>query len=310
MAEFLVTFAAGASYGLTTVVVGQPLDTIKVRMQGLPSATKQSALAVGRDLFQREGMRGLYRGGVPLFLGGSVMRSAQFGVSGRVKHWMEEHPHLPHFKMFGLLDWQVIAAGVAGGLGRGLVEIPTDFIKTRQQVEHSWTWSHVMDGTAITLMRNTVLYTAFMLYVDLAKQACVAGHVPSMLMNEQQNNLTPFLKGAICANMAWLTVWVGICNAIMHRLVCLLLMAHPAAIFFVNDQPADVVKTQRQSGNYDDSKGLMKLFQENMQNGRFFRGLVPGLVRSSIANGSSMVVYEFVLSTLTERFGLERRDMA
>ena len=30
MAELLVTFAAGASYGMTTVVVGQPLDTIKV----------------------------------------------------------------------------------------------------------------------------------------------------------------------------------------------------------------------------------------------------------------------------------------
>ena len=53
----------------------------------------------------------------------------------------------------------------------------------------------------------------------------------------------------------------------------------------------------------------MRLFQENFQSGRLFRGLVPGLVRSSIANGSSMVVYEFVHSTLTERFGLERRDM-
>ena len=30
MAELLVTFAAGASYGMTTAVVGQPLDTIKV----------------------------------------------------------------------------------------------------------------------------------------------------------------------------------------------------------------------------------------------------------------------------------------
>ena len=80
-------------------------------------------------------------------------------------------------------------------------------------------------------------------------------------------------------------------------------------LVFLSYQPADVVKTQRQSGNYDDNKGLMRLFQENMQNGRLFRGLVPGLVRSSIANGSSMVVYELVHSTLTERFGLERRDM-
>ena len=81
----------------------------------------------------------------------------------------------------------------------------------------------------------------------------------------------------------------------------------PRFLFFF--QPADVVKTQRQSGNYDDSKGLIRLFRENFQNGRLFRGLVPGLVRSSIANGSSMVIYELVHSTLTEQFGLERRDM-
>ncbi|KAG7365032.1 mitochondrial carrier protein [Nitzschia inconspicua] len=239
MAEFLVTFAAGASYGLTTVIVGQPLDTIKVRMQGMPSAMQQSALTVGKDLFLQQGVRGLYRGGLPLFLGGSFMRSAQFGVSGKVKHWLDDHPNLPHFKVFGLLDWQVIVAGIAGGLGRGLVEIPTDFLKTRRQVERSWTMSHLMDGTAITLVRNTVLYASFMVYIDLTKQACQAGYVTTMLMNEEQNNLKPFLKGAICANLAWLTVW-----------------------------PADVVKTQRQSGNYDDKKGLLRMFQENFRNGQ------------------------------------------
>jgi solute carrier family 25 (mitochondrial carnitine/acylcarnitine transporter), member 20/29 len=206
--EFLVTFAAGASYGLTTVLVGQPLDTIKVRMQGLPSASSQSAWAVGYNLYIQQGIQGLYRGGLPLFLGGSFMRSAQFGVSGKVKYWLDDHPHLPHFKVLGLLDWQVIAAGIAGGLGRGLVEIPTDFLKTRRQVEKGWTLVHVMDGTAITLVRNTILYASFMVYIDLAKQVCRAGYVPTLLMNEEQNNLTPFVKGAICANLAWLTVWV------------------------------------------------------------------------------------------------------
>lgn len=209
----LVTFAAGASYGLTTVIVGQPLDTIKVRMQGLPSASQQSAWTVGKDLFLQQGVvRGLYRGGLPLFVGGSFMRSAQFGISGRVKHWLDDHhAHLPKFQFLGLLEWQVIAAGIAGGLGRGLIEIPTDFLKTRRQVERSWTMSHLMDGTAITLARNTVLYASFMVYIDLAKQACRAGYVPTLLMNEEQNNLTPFVKGAICANLAWLTVWVRVC---------------------------------------------------------------------------------------------------
>jgi solute carrier family 25 carnitine/acylcarnitine transporter 20/29 len=210
MAEYLVTFAAGASYGLTTVVVGQPLDTVKVRMQSMPSAMTKNSFSVAGDLFAREGIRGMYRGGLPLVLGGSLMRSAQFGVSGRVKYWLDEmNTSKKKYLFLGCVDWQVIVAGIAGGVGRGIVEIPTDFFKIRRQVEHGWTWANVLDGTAITLARNTVLYTAFMLYIDLSKQACRAGYVPSILTTNDSSGLTPFAKGAICANLAWLTVWVS-----------------------------------------------------------------------------------------------------
>jgi solute carrier family 25 carnitine/acylcarnitine transporter 20/29 len=283
MAENLVPFIAGASYGLTTVVVGQPLDTVKVRMQGLPSAANSSGFKVAGDLFAKEGMVGLYRGGLPLFMGGAFMRSAQFGVSGAAKVWLEENVNdggKPPKRLFGIFDWQVVVAGAAGGLSRGLVEIPTDFFKTRRQVEHSWNIREVLDGTGVTLARNTVLYAAFMFYIDSSKQLCRNGYIPSLLMTEDRQNLTPFAKGAICANLAWLTVW-----------------------------PADVIKTQRQSGNYT-SKGAFQLLQENFQTGRLFRGLVPGLVRSTFANGSSMVMYEYVLTTLNKKFDLERKDMA
>jgi solute carrier family 25 (mitochondrial carnitine/acylcarnitine transporter), member 20/29 len=167
-------------------------------------------------------------------------------------------------------------------LARGMIEIPTDFLKTRRQVEKSWTWSHLMDGTSITLLRNTVLYTAFMVYIDLSKQLCQAGHVPEILMNEQRTGLTPFAKGAICANLAWLTVW-----------------------------PADVIKTQRQSGNYaNGQQSTLQLLHHNLQTGRLFRGVIPGLIRSSLANGSSMVVYEWTHTTLSQLLNLqERRDM-
>lgn len=279
MAEFLVTFAAGASYGLTTVVVGQPLDTIKVRMQSMPSELKSNSWTTAQHLFEKEGLRGLYRGGLPLFMGGSLMRSAQFGVSGRMKHWLDDHYGNNHFKIFGLVDWQVIVAGIAGGLGRGIIEIPTDFFKIRRQVEHGWTWSEAMNGTSVTLVRNTVLYTAFMFYIDLSKQACKAGYIPQMLMNSTEDGLTPFAKGAICANLAWLTCW-----------------------------PADVLKTQQQSGNYDQSS-FTTILKDNIRSGRLFRGVIPGLVRSTIANGSSMVIYEFVHTSLSQKFNLQRRDI-
>ena len=136
---YAITFAAGASYGLTTVVVGQPLDTIKTRMQGISktaigNASTSSATTVFFDLYQKEGVRGLYRGGLPLMIGGGLMRSAQFGVR-YVKIWslhsirqfelalsqstsdMSSSPSaeakgllqrykVPNFKIFGAIDSQ------------------------------------------------------------------------------------------------------------------------------------------------------------------------------------------------------------
>lgn len=46
----------------------------------MKTASKPSLLSTGRELFQKEGVRGLYRGGLPPFIGGAMFRSAQFGV--------------------------------------------------------------------------------------------------------------------------------------------------------------------------------------------------------------------------------------
>jgi|TARA_B110000211_G_C14017243_1_gene525928 solute carrier family 25 carnitine/acylcarnitine transporter 20/29 len=276
--EFGITFLAGASYGLTTVMTGQPLDTVKTRMQGMPNSANQSMLQVGRNVFMREGIRGLYRGGLPLVIGGSMMRSAQFGVSGKVSDVLNTS-NLPEYKLCGIFNYKIILAGIAGGLGRGLVEAPTDFLKVRRQVEQTWSIKQVLEGTGVTLGRNTFLYSSFVLYMDLSKQCCAAGYVPRWLTTKDGGNLTPFAKGAVCANLAWLTIW-----------------------------PADVVKTQRQSGNYGNTNALA-LLRKNISNGTLYRGVTPGLARSTIANGCSMVIYEFVHTTLSKMYDVKRKDM-
>ncbi len=96
-------FLAGFAYGATTVVVGQPLDTIKTRMQAIEHMSKMNMRTTAAELWKAEvlliqlrrtntkrgahilftsmqGIKGFYRGGTPLLLGGGLMRSAQFGV--------------------------------------------------------------------------------------------------------------------------------------------------------------------------------------------------------------------------------------
>ena len=106
--DSVISFIAGANYGFVSVLVGQPLgiyditltirstickthardaDTIKTRSQAF--SKKQSTWTIGRDLFRSEGIRGMYRGGLPLFLGGSLFRSAQFGFYENAMHLMK-----------------------------------------------------------------------------------------------------------------------------------------------------------------------------------------------------------------------------
>ena len=138
----IISFTAGATYGFTAVLVGQPFDTVKTRMQARPELASSSALQVGRQLLQSEGLRGLYRGGTPLFVGGALFRSAQFGFYENTLSALKESS-APEYMIGGVLDWRVVAAGFAGGIGRGLVEGPFEYVKVRRQVHADWKFSEV-----------------------------------------------------------------------------------------------------------------------------------------------------------------------
>ena len=56
----LDSFVCGFAYGVTTVIVGQPLDTIKTRMQAKGTGT--SMINTATTIFKQEGVAGLYRG--------------------------------------------------------------------------------------------------------------------------------------------------------------------------------------------------------------------------------------------------------
>lgn len=207
-------------------------------------------------------------------------------LSAEAQYFLKKND-VPSCNIFGVINSNVLLSGIAGGIGRAMVEIPTDFFKIRRQVQQnvnqklniSQIWKESLNGSFVTMSRNTILFSSFIIYVDLSKQAVAAGYVPRLICNEDQSGLTHFAKGSICANLAWITCW-----------------------------PMDVIKTQRQSGNYEGSGG-MSLLKRNFENGTLFRGILPGLLRSTLANGSSMVVYEYVHSNLSIMFGVGRKDM-
>ena len=185
------------------------------------------------------------------------MRSAQFGCNDLARDALRDSS-IPSFKIGGVVESHIVLAGMCGGLGRAVVEGPTEFFKIRQQIVAQWSYREALSGLGVTMGRNTGLFSAFVVYMDLLR--------PYL-------GDSPFVYGATCSNLAWLTVW-----------------------------PFDVVKTQRQSGRHPGVSALA-LLSNAARDGALFRGLLPGLVRSSIANGTSMVVYKRVHAELSRLAG-------
>ena len=160
-------------------------------------------------------------------------------------------------RIFGIFDYQIILAGFIGGMGRGFVEAPFEYVKVRCQVGQAWKFNELLNGSSATIFRNSFLFCSFMIYIDLSKQIIPGG-------------LNSFWTGAICSNFAWLTIW-----------------------------PLDVAKSQIQSGNYKNTNYFL-ILKDVFKKGLFFRGLFPGLTRSTVANGLSMMAYDNVDKLLKE----------
>jgi hypothetical protein len=62
-----------------------------------------------------------------------------------------------------------------------------------------------------------------------------------------------------------------------------------------------------QSGNYK-GKGISVLLSDIVGSGALFRGLAPGLIRSTLANGVGMVVFTKCKEALEREFGAGRES--
>ena len=86
-----------------------------------------------------------------MMIGGGIIRSAQFGVNESALAVIRKYNGralLPEERIFGFLDYQVAAAGFCGGVGRGLVEGPFEYIKVRRQVHQEWKITEIFNGTS------------------------------------------------------------------------------------------------------------------------------------------------------------------
>lgn len=119
-------FAAGCLGGCAGVIVGHPLDTIKVHLQ-TQNATNpmyKGTIDCFRTLVARDGIRGLYRGISSPLAGIAAINAVIFGVYGNVQRKMSDPDALrSHFY-----------AGAIAGFAQSFLTSPMELVKTRIQV--------------------------------------------------------------------------------------------------------------------------------------------------------------------------------
>ncbi|CAM6087347.1 unnamed protein product [Calypogeia fissa] len=126
-------YAAGIAAGVATVVVGHPFDTIKIKLQTqrrTPHGPQyRSAFHCCTQLLKAEGIKGLYRGATPSFIGVSVESSLLFGSYSQLKTFLEAGD-----TNSSLLKAVVPAAALAGASASTIL-CPSELVKCRLQVD-------------------------------------------------------------------------------------------------------------------------------------------------------------------------------
>lgn len=279
---------SGGFGGVCMVLVGHPLDTIKVRLQTMPLPKPgeppmyTSTLDCFRKTVQYEGFRGLYKGmSAPLVSMAPIIAINFFGF-GLGKRLIlgsgEERP---------LTKPEVSVAGAFGGMFSTSVMAPGERIKCLLQIQQGGKESpkyagmfdcmkqlykeggirSIYRGTFATLLRDVPGSGLYFLSYEWAKELLV---LPDS--SEQIKILGTLVAGGIAGMSYWLAA-----------------------------MPADVLKSRFQTAPEGTYKGLGDVFKHLMEKEgptALYKGAAPVMIRAFPANAACFVGFELAMKFL------------
>jgi len=265
MKEGAIGLGVGVLYGVSNVMAGHPFDTIKTKMQAQVGFEDQSMIRSFMKTLKAEGIIGLYRGCVPPLWGSGIYRSTQFAVFEAVYTYSNGVGKTEIPGTAGL-QLRVIAGGLVASTARAIIETPLEYAKVRRQTKQVWYFKDLYKGFGVTWCRTLGLMTTYFILIDSMRRN----------MSEQFKAplIGPFLASGIAATTAWWLVW-----------------------------PLENMKSQVQGAYGKDMptwKRLQLAYTDRGGVRGLYRGIVPGSIRSFLANGTAMVVMTFAQKKVTE----------
>ena len=256
--ELIMGSLSGLAFGLVSPLASQPFDTLKTKMQAEARYARQGMGAVATQVLRADGAAGLYRGILPIVMSTGVQKSALFSANAGARRACEESgvPALTG----GLAP--VLVGGLAAGTARTVVETPFELAKVRYQTGGGvGQLSELYTGAGATWARGTLMLTSFFVLCDYSEKAA-----PELMSKPL---LGGFLKGGVCATLAWAVAW-----------------------------PLEIAKNKKQGADGMRGSTLAIVRQLAASDGLrgLYRGFLPGALRSFVANGAGMAVFQFTQS--------------
>lgn len=268
----------GTAGGIAQVLVGQPFDTTKVRIQSAPPGTYSSSWDVVKKLLAKEGPLAFYKGTLTPLIGIGAVVSVQFAVNEQMKRFFKAKNNggemtLPQFFM----------AGSASGLANGLIAGPIEHIRIRLQTQTTGPKDFagpldvikklynrggvrlLFKGLGATELREGIgSGSYFLTYEGLVQRQ----------MKKEGKTRQQLESWKLCTfgGLAGYTMWLSI-------------------------YPIDVLKSNMQADSYMNpkfgsySQAARYIFQKFGARG-FFKGIVPTLLRAAPANAATFVAFE------------------
>ncbi|KAI9637565.1 mitochondrial carrier domain-containing protein [Dioszegia hungarica] len=278
----------GSIGGIAQVLVGQPFDIVKVRVQTAAPGVFSSPLDCATKLLKADGARGFYKGTLTPLLGIGACVSIQFAALERAKRFFNGRN--PVGAELGL--GQLWASGAFAGVANTVVANPVEHIRIRLQTQPEVTpklyagpldcavklyrqngIAGIFKGQVATMWRDGIGYGSYF----MAYEYLVQRHIRvNGVKREDISPLWAVTFGAAAGYALWASVY-----------------------------PIDVVKSKLQTDSLDPAKRQYKgmvdcavqTFRKQGWRG-FTGGLAPTLIRSPFANGATFVAFELAMRAM------------
>ncbi|KAI0391550.1 mitochondrial carrier domain-containing protein [Xylariaceae sp. FL0594] len=284
---------AGAVGGVAQVLIGQPFDIVKVRLQ--TTTQYNSALDAAKTIYAKEGPLAFYKGTLTPLLGIGACVSIQFGAFGYARRYFET-ANLSSSSNSELSYGQYYAAGAFAGVANSVISGPIEHVRIRLQTQPHGAarlYSGPLDcvrklcapeaggvlrglyrGEAVTILREAQAYGTWFLAFEYMMNADAA-------RNNIARDQVPAYKVALYGGLAGEALWLA-------------------------SYPLDVVKSKMQTDGLRRNKDMRyksmrdcfaQTYRAEGMRG-FWKGIGPTLLRAMPVSAGTFAVVEATMRAL------------